>query len=143
MVTKLDIMDIQYMNLFSMITRVNPTDCFEYNTSIVFVVHPKFIRRAIGESGVNVKRISEKTRRKVKIIRAPSQNEPAGESIERFILAIVHPIKFRRLVNNNGDIIIYAGPQSKASLLGRESSRLIELRDILKRYFDVKSLRVV
>ncbi len=143
MTTKLDIKDIQYMNLFSMMTRTSASDCFEYNNCIIFVVKPELMKPALGSGGMNARALSARIRRRVKIIKLPAAGDESERAIERFILSIVHPIRFKRLALSDGEIIIFAPAQSKATLLGREGCRLLELKDILKKYFNIVSLRVI
>ena len=139
METKLEMQDIQYMNLFSKITKVQASNCFKYNSHIVFVVKAQNVMRAVGSNGINVKRLSERIGKKIKIAPAPRSER----DIQRFTLSIVHPVQFKHIMNNGGDVTIQAGGiQPKAMLIGRESSKLNELKSILKQYFKVRSLKI-
>ena len=140
MKTKLDIESIQYINLFWFITGVRATDCFKYGSSIVFVVKPDFVLKAVGKNGENVKRLSEKIRKKVKVISLPKQMSDYG--VAKFILALAYPIKFRRLTRDKECIKITAGPEAKARLIGRNSARLNELRCIIRKYFKIKRIKI-
>jgi len=126
------------MNLFSKITRVRARHCFFFSNLLIFIVEPDFISRAVGENGMNVRKISMITRRRVKIIASPMQDE-----IEKFVRELVYPIKFKRLVSENNIITIVAGPQSKAMLIGRDRTRINELLEILKTYFNISALKVI
>ena len=136
---KLNMQDIQYLNLFSKITRVRASNCFTYNSYVVFVVKPGTIMQAVGNEGMNVKRLSEQIGKRVKVVPAPSSDK----DIKKFVLAIVHPVQFKSLINNEGEVTIHAGGmQPRAMLIGRESSKLNELKLILKQYFKVRSVRI-
>ena len=129
------------MNLFEKITNVRAQHCFSYDSSIIFVVKAPLITKAIGKGAVNIKKLCERTRKKIKIVPAPTQNDlPA---IEAFVRALVFPVKFGKAVLNEGCLIISASPQSKANLIGRKASRLIQLKAILREYFDIKNVRVM
>lgn len=105
---------------------------------IVFVVPRAFISKAIGKDNSNLKTLSEITKKKIKIV-----PEPQGiEDIENFVSVIVSPIKFKALELKDGEAVISAITQSKASLIGRNKVRLEEMEGILKQYFDVKKLRI-
>ena len=126
----LDMRFIRYLNLFEKITRVTTKNCFEYNNAIVFAVHPSLISRAIGEQGNNVKEMSEILGKKIKVISLPFRG------IENFIADIVSPIKFKSIEVSGSEIIINAGKQSKAALIGRNRVRLEELNNVAKEYFE-------
>jgi len=133
--TKLDQQSIQCLNIFAKISGVRTQDCFTYNNTKIFVVKPRLLSKAVGEKGKNVKRLSNLLRTRVRVI-SPS-------NVDVFVKDVVQPIKFKKLIVDDGAVTIYAGQQSKASLIGREKVRLNELSDILKRYFGVKVLKVV
>lgn len=129
---------MRYLNLFEKISRVRTKDCLIYNSSIIFAVPKNNVSKAIGENGKNVKKIEFILNRKVKVVALPDCEEDA----ERFILAIVHPNRFKSLAINEKEIIINAGSQSKAILIGKGKMRLHELKEIIKEYFK-KELRIV
>lgn len=141
METKFDITSIQYMNLFSFATGVNAVDCFGYGSSIVFVVKPGFVLKAVGKDGENVKRLSEKIGKKVKVISLPLPSLSDCD-IVNFVLALIYPVKFKKLTRDKDGIIISAEPQAKALLIGRNGARLNELRSILRKYFKIKRIKI-
>jgi NusA-like KH domain protein len=136
--TTFDITSIQQINLFSRITGVQAKNCFNYSNSLIFVVDSFLLNRAIGRGGENVRRLSAYLKKKVKIIRTPQPDE-----LEGFILTVIYPLKFKSLKNENGSVTISAGQQSKASLIGRNHSRINELIEIVKQYFDIKDIRII
>jgi len=138
MKTTFDITSIQQINLFSRITGVQAKNCFNYSNTLIFVVDSFLLNRAIGIGGENVRRLSAYLKKKIKIIRTPQPDE-----LEGFILTVVYPLKFKGLKNENGSVTIQAGQQSKASLIGRNHSRINELIEIVKQYFDIKEIRIV
>jgi len=140
MKTKLDMASIQYINLFWFITGVRAMDCFRYGPSIVFVVKPDFILKAIGKNGENVKYLSEKIRKKVKVVSLPKHM--SEYCVAKFTLALTYPIKFRKLTRDKECVRIMAGPEAKAQLIGRNSARVNELRCILRKYFKIKRIRI-
>jgi NusA-like KH domain protein len=132
---KLDLDLIHSINLFSRITRVHTKCCFRYNNWLIFVVPQQMISKAIGAGGENVRQMSRMLKLKVKVI--PSS------TIEPFVKSIVYPIRFKRLSVENNEATIFAGPNSKASLIGRDKIRLHELERILKDYFSIRELKIV
>jgi len=137
MVNILEMKDIRYINLFSTITRINTRYCFLYNDAIIFAVPKQLISKAIGEDGRNVKEINRITRKKIKIIPTPLGIHHAKD----FIKAVVSPITFNDMQITDNEIILTGG-QNKASLLGRNKRRFMELQVIVKDFFK-KDLRII
>ncbi len=94
--------------------------------------------RAVGRDGGNIKRLSEILGKRVRIIPNPrGLNDARG-----FIQTIVNPVTFKDLEMNGREIIMTAGGQSKAALIGRNRRRLLEMQRIVKDYFG-KEFRIV
>jgi NusA-like KH domain protein len=141
MVKIMDMQEIRYLNLFSKITQVMTRFCFRYNETIIFCVPRKLVSRAIGEGGKNIKKISEIIGKRVKVISIPAEAEEL-KKIKTFIEDIVSPVKFKDLNLNGDKIVLTAGGQSKALLIGRNKKRLFELQKISEDYFN-KELKIV
>jgi len=109
-----------------------------YNNTIVFCVPKNLVSRAIGEKGRNIRKINEILKRKIKVIPIPLGIEDAKEFIE----LIVSPVGFKEMEVKDNEIIITAGSQSKAALIGRNKRRLLELQKISQDFFK-KELRIV
>jgi transcription antitermination factor NusA-like protein len=141
MANVIDMQDIRYLNLFDKITRVRTRFCFKYNGMVVFCVPKSLVSRSIGENGANIKRISSIIKKRVKVV--PGISEPNEiEKIKKFIENVVAPITFNDLNFEGNEIILTAGGQSKAMLIGRNKQRLYELQKISKDYFG-KELKIV
>ena len=133
----IDMQDMRYLNLFEKITRVSTRYCFKYNEAIVFCVPRSLVSRAIGEKGINVKKMNEILNKRIKVIPQPLGIDDA----KKFIESIVSPVTFKELEVND-EIILTAGSQSKAALIGRNKRRLLELQKISRDYFG-KELKIV
>lgn len=132
---------IRYLNLFEKITKVRSKHCFFYNYNIIFVVPLEKVSKAIGENGKNVKKLVEILGKKVKIVAMPNGKIDRAD-VREFILAITHPVRFKDVEIKDKEIIITAGKQSKAALIGRNKRRLEEMRQIIKEYLN-KNVRIV
>ena len=137
MVNTIDMQDLMYLNLFDKITRVRTRFCFKYNETVYFCVPKPLISRAIGEGGRNVRRMSEMIKRKVRIISVP---EGIGDA-RMFIQSVVSPVTFKGVEVKDNEIIISASTQSKASLIGRNKKRLLEMQKVIRDFFG-KELRI-
>ena len=140
MVNTLDMKEIRYINLFGKITNVNTRFCFFYNDFIVFGVPKELMSKAIGKQAVNIRKMSEILGRKIKVVPNP-ENDSVNE-VKNFVAKVVSPVEFKDLEITNEGIILTAGSQSKAALIGRQRRREQELKEIVKDYFK-KDLRIV
>lgn len=140
METILDIKSIQYMNLLRLNTGVKAFDCFEYNSSIIFVLKHHLMKQALSDNGERIRQFSSKIKKNVKIVQLPDRED--AENIEKFILSVTYPVRFKKLIMNNDGLTINASPEIKAKLIGRNSIRLTELSNIVKKYFPVKKIWV-
>ena len=127
----IDMKDMRQLNLFSKVTRISTHHIFNYNENIIFCVPKAKLQRAVGPGAANIRRISETLKKRVKILAVPRGVEDAKTFIEK----IVAPVTFKELQVTDSEIILTAGPQSKAALLGRNKRRLIEMQEIVKQFF--------
>ena len=130
--------DMRYLNLFNKTARVNTRLCLKYNNALIFCVPKKFVSKAIGKDAVNVKKVSSILRKKVKVIASPDGIKDAKSFIEN----IVSPVQFKELEITDDEIILTAGSQSKAALIGRNKRRLIEMQRIVSDFFK-RDFRIV
>jgi transcription antitermination factor NusA-like protein len=138
MVNTLDMQDLRYLNLFEKVTEIRTHYCFEYNNTIIFCVPRELVSRALGPDVRNLRRISEIIKKRVKVIAIP--NIP--QDIKRFIELVVSPVTFKDLEILPNEIVLNAGAQSKAALIGREKRRLIEMQKITQNFFK-KDFRII
>src|SRR3989344_9215165 len=131
MVNTIDMRDLRYLNLFERITNIRTRYCFEYNNTIIFCIPGKLISKALGPNARNIRRISEILRKRVKIIFLPRNLSDA----RNFIGSIVSPVMFKDLEITPEEIILTAGSQSKAALIGRNRRRLLEMQKIVRNCF--------
>ena len=138
MVNTIDMQDMRYLNLFRKITHISTRFCFRYNEAIVFCVPKSLIHKALGEEGRNVKKLNHILGKKIKVIAKPRGTRDA----KSFIQALVSPVRFKNLAVNDDEIILTAGNQSKAALIGRNKRRLLEMQKIVSDFFG-KEFRIV
>jgi transcription antitermination factor NusA-like protein len=134
----LDMQDLRYLNLFERITGIRTHYCFNYNNAIIFCVPRELVSKAIGPEVRNLRRISEIIKKRVKVIAIPK----SPSDIRRFIELIVSPVTFKDLEVLPNEIVLNAGSQSKAALIGRDKRRLIEMQKITQDFFK-KDFRII
>jgi len=133
----IDMKMMRYLNLFARITRIPTTNCFVYNNTIIFAVPQEKISMAVGKNGANVRKLGETLRKKIKVIGMAEK-----ENIEKFISSIVEPVGFTKVEVRDGEVVITAGRENKASLIGRKRVREQELTGILNKFFGITKLRI-
>lgn len=138
MASIINMQDIRYLNLFSKVTRINTRFCFKYNEAIFFCVPKSLLPRAIGENAKNIRQISEILKKRIRIIASPK----GIEDLKYFVESIVNPVTFKEIELKDNEVILTAGHQSKAALLGRNKRRLLEMQTIIRDYFG-KEFRIV
>ena len=134
----LDMQFIRYANLFFNVTHIRAKHCFEYNHTIVFVVPKPLVMRSIGINNINLERLSRVIGKKIKIVADPN----GVNDMKNFVSVITKPVRFNSIEIVGDEIVINAGSQSKASLIGRDKVRLTEMENILGQYFGVRKVRV-
>jgi transcription antitermination factor NusA-like protein len=146
----IDMQFMRYINLFGRISKVSTTDCFVYNGAIYFAVPKPLVMQAVGKNGMNVKRLSETLRKRIKVISMPSKDKfNTGSDVDKknilksFIEEVVAPVDFESLEYNEGVVSISGTREQKAMMIGRDRVRQNELQDILSRTFSVKELKFV
>ncbi len=147
--------DMRYLNLFGRVTQVNTRFCFKYNEGLVFCVPKPMIFKAVGKGASNIRKLNEILGKKIKIIASPRGIEDA----KSFIESIVKPVTFKglevkdntqtgipkegtRTSNEASEIVLTAGMQSKAALIGRNKRRLLEMQKIVHDFFG-KEFRII
>jgi len=105
---------------------------------IVFAVSKNDILKALGKNAVNVKKMSETLRKKIKVIEMPKEEN----GLKKFVTDLVAPVEFTNLEINDGVVSISADRQGKAMLIGRNRIREQELKDILEKAFKITKLKI-
>lgn len=135
---KLDMALIKYMALFEKITRASVKDCFEQGDRLVFIVNEGQIGKAIGKGSVNVKKIENLVKKKIRIVEYNSD-------MHKFVQNIVHPFKLENIeYDEDTKILTLTAVDSKTRgyLIGRAASNLRNYEAVLKRHTKVSELKV-
>ena len=128
---------IKVMTFFESITKTQLKDCFIENGTIYFVVEPENMGKAIGKSGANIKRIESLLKRRTRVIESSTD-------LATFIKNLIYPLTAKQ-IDVEGDKVTIKGhdTKTKAMLIGRNSSNINSYKEIIKRYFEIKELKVI
>ncbi len=132
MASTIDMQDLRYLNLFQKVTRIQTRHVFHYNNSIYFCVPKSMLSQALGRDVENLRKIGGIIKKRIKIIPMPKDISHAKD----FIQAIISPATFKELEVKGDEMIVTAGNmQNKATLLGRNKTKLEEMKKIIGSYF--------
>ena len=131
---------MRYINLFARTTRVQTTRVFVYNNQIIFVVPRAKVSLAIGRGAINIKRLSEILRRKIRVVAMPTVD--SNDEIGKFVEDVVSPVEFNKIEVKDDSAVLTAGRQSKAALIGRGRQREKELASVLRDFFGIVKFRI-
>ena len=127
---------MKYMALFEKITRTSIKDCIIYENQIIFIITSDNIAKAVGKNGSNVKLLENKLGKKIRIVKF-------NEDCVKFTQNLIYYLKNTKIEKKDNNIII-TGPdtKTKALLIGRNSQNLRKLESIIKRFFDIKEIKI-
>ena len=133
---KYDSNSIKFITLFESMTGARVKDCI-LNEKVFFIIEENSMGKAIGRNGSNIKRIEAILRKRIKL--AEFSND-----VLQLIKNIVYPVEINDIANENGVITIQGrDTNTKAMLIGRDRQNINHVIKIVKRYFDVKEIKVV
>lgn len=138
MANTIEMEDLMNLKLFEKVTKISTRFTFTYNNILFFCVPKRNLSRAIGPGAANIKRLNALSKKRIRMLPLPTEEK----DIQKFIESIVSPVEFSGLEIKENEIILTAGSQSKAALLGREKRRLKEMEKIVRDYFK-KSFKII
>lgn len=119
-----------FINIFEKNTKTKVKDCFLQDESLVFLVDSLEVGKSIGKNGNNIKNISRLLKKKIRVI--GFYNDAVV-----FIKNILN-VKAEVSKEDNLVIIKCDNTQDRAQIIGRDMKNLRNLKDTVKRYFDVE-----
>src|SRR3989339_589581 len=134
---KYDIELIRLISLFESLTGAKVKDCFfDGKKQLIFVVEKGDMAKAIGKNGANAKRVENLLNRKIKIVEF-------NPEVVIFAENLLRPLMIREIREDAGVVTLFGGDtKTKGLQIGLNSSNLKDCEAIIKRYFDIKSVKV-
>ncbi|MEK6813057.1 MAG: NusA-like transcription termination signal-binding factor [Nanoarchaeota archaeon] len=128
-----DLQLIGYLNTFESLTRSKVKDVFfDATETLVFVMQPGEMGKAIGKKGSNVKRLGNLLKKRIRVIEFSS-------SALDFVKNCTLPLIPKKMVQEVDTITItMENTQQKAMLLGRNKSNFLNMQKIVQRYYPVQ-----
>ena len=129
-----DATTLKTMALFEQVTGARIKDFVP--AEMMFIIEAGDMGRAIGKNASNVKRIEGLLKKQIQLVEF-------SDDLSQFIKNLVQPADVLSVENEEGMITIRPrDARSKGMIFGRERTRLALIKEILKRHFSVKDVRV-
>ena len=126
---------MKYISLFESVTRAKVRDCI-VNEDVIFVVHENEMGRAIGKQGSNIKRIEGILKKKIRLVES-------SNDVSQFVQNLIYPIRAKEIKEEDGLVTIYGNDtKTRGMLIGRDKHKINSINDIVKRYFEIKEVKV-
>ena len=133
---KFDIDIMKFISLFDNITKIHAKDCFKQDSRIIFIVNEGKAGMAVGKKGMNIKKLENLFKKKIKIVEH-------SESLIDFVKNVIHPLGAKEISEDDEIVtIIPVDNKTRGYLIGREAVNLRNYEEIVKRYFDIKEIKV-
>ena len=127
---------MKLMTLFESMTGAKVKDIIA-NDKLIFIIEENEMGKAIGRNGINIKKMESMLKKKIKLVEF-------SNDVLQFVKNFIYPAGIIDIKNEEGIVTIQGKDTStKAMLIGREHQNINHLNNIVKRYFDVKEIRVV
>jgi len=133
MAVKLDTETIRNIAAFEKITRVHARDCITIDECIYFLIDPEKMGVAIGKNGAVIKEVRKAFGKPVKLF--GYKDNPEG-----FLREMIPNIKS---IDINKDSITISVPNDdRVNVIGKNGRNIKAIKEIMKRHFDVKNLKL-
>lgn len=133
---KFDSESMKLIELFESITGAKVKGCI-VDGKLIFIMEENEMGKAIGKNGANIKRMENMVRKKIKLVEF-------SNDVLQFVKNMIYPIVVLDIKKEDGVITIHGKDTStKAMLIGRERQNINQITSIVKRYFDVKEIKVI
>lgn len=131
-----DMKSMHYMTVFEKVTRIIPKDCIEQENQIIYIVKMSDVGSAVGQKGVNVKKLEQSFKKKIKIV-------GYVDEVKEFIKSLVNPLQLEDITEEDGEVVMIAKDlKTRGLLIGRNASILRLNEEIVKRFFPIKEIKV-
>jgi len=132
---RLNLQSIQQINLFENITGAKVKDCIN-DEELIFIIEEGNIKRALGKDNANIKRLESLLKKNIKLI-------AYSKDVLKFVANLIYPIKPDNIDIKDGVIYITINDTKlKGKVYGRGRERLKKIELIIKKYFNIKEIRI-
>ncbi|MBD3210345.1 NusA-like transcription termination signal-binding factor [Candidatus Micrarchaeota archaeon] len=125
--------DLNIFSNFERITRVMPVDYLATETSMVFLVEPESLGKAIGKKASNIEKLKKVFRKRVIVL--PDSDDP-----EKFLRSFygninIYDIDVRNVMGENS-ILLTIDEKDRGIAIGKSGDRIKAAKSLLKKKFN-------
>ena len=132
---RLNLQSIQQINLFENVTGAKVKDCIN-DEELIFIIEEGNIKRALGKDNANIKKLESLLKKNIKLI-------AYSRDVIKFVINLIYPVKPDNI--DLKDDVIYItinDAKLKGRVYGRGRERLKKLELIIKKYFNIKEIKI-
>ncbi|HDN82059.1 MAG TPA: NusA-like transcription termination signal-binding factor [Methanomicrobia archaeon] len=137
---KLGTEEIKCIGLFESMTGAKVVDCILEDDKLIFVVIGRDVGLAIGKKGMNIKKMSEMSGKKIEVIEY-------SDVPEQFIKNILRPVKVKSVLiserNNKKIATIGIAKEDKGLVIGKSGKNIKRIRSLLNRHHDITDVLIM
>ncbi|MCH7902883.1 NusA-like transcription termination signal-binding factor [archaeon] len=135
---KLDFEQIRLINALDEIANVSAKDCFIEEDNVVFLVHEKHMRKAIGKNGATVQLMQKKIGKTIELFEY-------NEKPEKFFAKAFYKAKVEKVVikktNGKKIALIKTKNNDKGAIL-HNLKRLGKIKELARRNYEIEEVRI-
>ncbi len=125
--------DLKIFSSFEKVTRVMPTDYVSTQTSVVFLVAPQSLGKAIGKKASNIEKLKHVFRKRVIVV--ADSNDPEGFLRNFFGNVAIHSIESRNVMGETA-VMMTVDEKDRGIAIGRDGERIKAAKTLLKKKFN-------
>jgi N utilization substance protein A len=133
MPVKLETETIRIIALFERITKIHAKDCLIMEDCVCFLVDPEKIGLAVGKNGAVIREVKSLLKKDVRVL-------GYAETADDFIRAQVPTVKSIEI--HDGAATLSIPSKDRVMAIGKNGRNIKIIREVLRRHFDIKAVRL-
>ncbi len=125
--------DLSIFSNFERITHVMPSDYLSTESSVIFLVSPESLGKAIGKQAVNIGKLTTLFRKRVIVV--ADSKEPESFLKNFFGNIAIHDIDVRDVMGEKA-IMLTIDEKDRGIAIGRDGERIKAAKTLLKKKFN-------
>ncbi|MBN1432942.1 MAG: NusA-like transcription termination signal-binding factor [Methanomicrobiaceae archaeon] len=134
---------LQLMKSFEDITGAGSRDCVidEKNERLIFVINPGDMGRAIGKSGVSIKKASDELGKKIEVVEF--SNDPVQFIKNCFLPARVISVDISENEEGEFEALIDVEEEDMGIAIGKGGKNIFKANKLAERQHDISSVQII
>ncbi len=131
---------MKFMSIFENVCKVSPRDCFIDDSTgvLTYIVPEGKLRKALGPGASNIRKLETRLKRRVKV-------SEYSDDVKSFIKSLLLPLRISDIseVEPGVYLIEPVDNKTRGMIIGRAAVNLRNLEKMVRRFFNIKEIRVV